>query len=178
MYFNFVPGTGFEAESGCYDLFVIMAGVFIPRKEVQRKRLDERYEVGNDGTIYSEGGAMVPINGVGVNIHGERKKIAYLVARAWVPNPEGRPYVIHKNGYVSDNRACNLEWSEKEEVRKRGPKPKARYCAAFTREGDRVGVWRSASEAAEELGLNAVVVRRALAGRQKTAGGYLWRWGA
>lgn len=149
----------------------------MPRKEVQRKRLDDRYEVGNDGTIYSEGGAMVPINGVGVNIHGERKKIAYLVARAWVPNPECRPYVRHKNGDVSDNRACNLEWSENEEVRKRGPKPKARWVSAWNLEGDRVGMWRSASEAAEKLGLDAVVVRRALAGRQKTVGGLLWRWG-
>lgn len=154
-----------------------MAGVFIPKKDVQRKRLDERYEVGNDGTIFSDGCALVAIGGVGVNIHGERKKIAYLVARAWVPNPECRPYVRHKNGDPTDNRACNLEWSELEEVRKRGPKPKTRYCSAYTKEGDRVGLWMNASEAAEELCLDVTTVRRALAGRQKTAGGYLWRWG-
>ena len=155
-----------------------MEGVFIPRTDVQKKKLDERYEIGNDGNIYSEGGALEPIGGVGVNIHGERKKVAYLVARAWVPNPECRPYVRHKNGNVSDNRPCNLEWSEEEEVRKRGPKPKTRYCSAFRKDGERVGMWNNPSEAARDLSLDVRIVRRCLAGRQKTAGGYLWRWGA
>jgi len=155
-----------------------MSGVFIMREEVQKKRMDQRYEVGNDGNIYSDGGVLEPINGVGVNIHGERKKVAYLVARAWVPNPECRPYVRHKNGDPADNRPCNLEWAEEEEVRKRGPKPKTRYCSAFTKGGDRVGVWNNPVEAALELNLDVRIVRRCLTGRQKTAGGYLWRWGA
>lgn len=152
--------------------------MFKPPVEVQRKRLDERYEVGNDGTVFSGGGALVPIAGVGVNIHGERKKIAYLVARAFIPNPESRPYVRHINGDVTDNRAANLEWCEVQESRKRGPKPKVRYCSAFSKDGDRLGVWRSPIEAASALGLDVRVVMRALSGRQKTAGGYLWRWGA
>lgn len=154
-----------------------MGGVFVPRREVQKKRLDERYEVGNDGIIYSNGGALEPIGGVGVNIHGERKKVAYLVARAWVPNPECRPYVRHKNGDPTDNRACNLEWSEKEEVRKRGPKPQTRYCMAFDKEGEKIGVFNNPTEGARELGIDPRIVRRCLAGRQKTAGGLLWRWG-
>lgn len=150
---------------------------FIPMSEVQKKRLDERYEVGNNGVIYSDGGALEPINGVGVNIHGERKKVAYLVARAWVPNPECRPYVRHKNGDQTDNRPCNLEWSEDEEVRKSGPKPQTRYCMAFNKDGEKVGIFNNPPEGAQKLGIDPRIVRRCLAGRQKTAGGYYWRWG-
>lgn len=39
-------------------------------------------------------------------------KIHMLVAKAFVPNPEGYAYVSHKNGRLEDNRADNLEWVE------------------------------------------------------------------
>ena len=153
------------------------AGVFEIGR-VQKKRLDARYEVGDDGVIYSDGLALEPIAGVGVNLHGERRKICYLVARAFVANPAGRPYVRHKNGNVRDNRAVNLEWCEQEEKQKRGPKPRTRYCAAWTVDGEKVGIWPNVSEAAVATGVSLASVRNALAGRQKTAGGLLWRWGA
>ena len=54
-----------------------------------------------------------PTSAINIPIH-------MLVAKAFVPNPEGYTFVRHKNGKLLDNRADNLEWVEtKPEKRKK-----------------------------------------------------------
>lgn len=40
----------------------------------------------------------------------EVRRVHEVVAEAFVPNPEGKKKVKHKNGDITDNRADNLEW--------------------------------------------------------------------
>ena len=51
-------------------------------------------------------------------------KIHMLVAKAFVPNPEGYTFVKHKNGKLLDNRADNLEWVETKPAKKKMRKSK------------------------------------------------------
>lgn len=51
---------------------------------------------------------------VRLRVDGKNKKfyLSRLVARAFVPNPEGKPFVNHINGNQHDDRAENLMWSD------------------------------------------------------------------
>lgn len=59
-----------------------------------------------------EGYRDITIFSAGANKNNRLKpKVHRLVAEAFIPNPENKPEVNHKNGIRDDNRASNLEWA-------------------------------------------------------------------
>lgn len=145
---------------------------------------EKLYKVSNLGEVYSQRGAceLELVRGKWVNLSNagrvERCKVAYLVARAFVKNPEFRPYVIHLNGDRTDHRASNLAWSEESEEDARGRRRQrgSRKVLCYSEDGELLGKYESVGSAASAMGVARQGIMRVCDGKGKRCGGYIWRY--
>ena len=104
-----------------------------------------------------------------------------LVAQAFLPNPEKKRCVCHKDNNKENNDVNNLYWGTDRENQRQawadGLKESVKApMVQITREGEWVKVFCTIKEAAEATGVNRSNISGCARGIRPTAGGYRWQY--
>ena len=164
-----------------------------------------RYLVSNYGRVFSllkkrylaiqmsdQGYCWVKL--VGKNGKRRLELIHRLVALAFIPNPEGKPQINHKNCIRNDNRVENLEWmthqenqdykwktdeqtkireTSRELMKKMNRKKYGYNPVECIETGE---VFDSTYEASKAKGGQCGNIKKVCDGERHTCNGYHWRW--
>lgn len=173
------------------------------------KGYEGRYQVSNKGRVKSLAREVQPNQFVNERILKQQEnhkgylrvplrkntsrrdwRVARLVAKAFIPNPEGLPQVNHIDENKQNNNADNLEWvTGKENVRhgtaiERNKEMNKAYHNSLKKAtlmldkdtGEVLKVFASRLEAGEHIGIDHshTSISACINGHLKTAYGYIW----
>lgn len=115
------------------------------------------------------------VNGKNTNFAVHR-----IVANAFIPNPNEKQEVNHKDYDKTNNCVANLEWvsgseNKKHAFQKKENKDKrGKEVAQYSKNGDFIAIYPTISEAAQKTNGSIGAISNCCRGRSKTSGGFRW----
>lgn len=109
---------------------------------------------------------------------GKLLAIHRLVAMAYIPNPDNLPQINHKDENKENNAVNNLEWCTNKYNSNYGARnkrmAKSKWKKVLCIELNRI--FDSEKQAERELNIGVARISECCSGKNKTAGGYHWRY--
>lgn len=125
-------------------------------------------------------------NYCGIVLYNQRKhkncKVHQLVAKAFIPNPNGYREINHKDENPSNNNVDNLEWCDRRYNNTYNGRAirvgitQSKKINQYAKSGELIKQWSSSREPQKALGYASGNIIKVCKGKAHTAYGYVWKY--
>lgn len=146
----------------------------------------KNYYIHRDGRVYSKytNKLLKPVKNIYLYVNiGNNKAIHRLVAQHFIPNPENKPHVNHKDGNKLNYHVDNLEWATRSENLQHAIDTGLNSCTIsikqYTLDGQFVSEYKSISDACRALNIPThcvSMITRSCDKKVKYAYNFIWRY--
>lgn len=185
------PVVGYE---GLYEISSIGRVKSLPKLTNQYGAMSDTRLLTPSTIKFGKGGIYRQVTLSKDGDRGKRFLVHRLVAMAFIPNPENKRTVNHKDGVGINNHVSNLEWATDSENNQHaydvlGRKSvsgsqgkfnqdhhRSKEVYQFNTDGELITIWPSTMEIQRSLGIGNTSISKACRGEYKQVGGYIWKY--
>ncbi len=151
---------------------------------------EKNYQVSNTGLVISKltGKIRKPVLGkrgyfeLTLMLNGKMKlvKLHRMIAEAFIPNTDLKPFINHKDSNKQNNKIDNLEWCTNGEniqhAYDNGKMSRKTAVKQLSLSGELIKIWDTVTHTRRYYNMNASNIVQVCKGKRQTAYGFKWEY--